>query len=99
MALAKVVVASGTGDVAAVAAKWNLKLVGFSVSEDAGATAAVEIYDGVSSSGELALAPINLAANGFGMWGIARQGIPCHNGIFVNRLSGTTTVVLYIDRP
>lgn len=101
MAINKVVLASGTGDSEnAVAAAYNLKLCGFSISEDAGTTAVVKIYDGATiASGVLAVAPLSLAANGFGMWGIVNQGIPCHNGITIERVSGTTTLVLYIDRP
>jgi len=101
MAINKIVVESGTTDVQAVAAAdagWTLKLCGWSISEDAGSTAAVVIRDGTSASGTPAVAPINCAANGFGMWGISNQGIPCPNGIYVDRVSGTTTVVLYVDR-
>lgn len=102
MAINTVVCASGTGDVeAAVAAAYNLKLCGFSLSEDAGSTAVVKIYNGATiAAGALAVAPLNLAANGFGMWfASSAQGIPCHDGITVERVSGTSTVLLYIDRP
>lgn len=102
MAITSVVISSGTGDSeAAVAAAYNLKLCGFSISEDAGSTAEVKIYDGATiAAGALAMAPINLAAKGFGMWfASSPQGIPCHNGVTVERVSGTTTVVLYVDRP
>ena len=101
MAINKVILASGTGDVeAAVAAAWNLKLCGWSVSEDGNTTAEVKIYDGATiAAGTLAVAPIHFAAYGFGMWGITNQGIPCPNGITVERVSGTTTIVLYVDKP
>ena len=101
MAINKIHVTSGTGDVQAVAAAdagWTLKLCGFSVSEDAGSTAEVVIRDGTSNSDTPAVAPINCAASGFGMWGISNQGIPCPDGIYVDRVSGTTTVVLYVDK-
>ena len=98
MAIGSVVVASGTGDSAAVGAHAFLRLCGWSVSEDAGVTAAVSIRHGTAATDPLLVAPMNLAANGFGMWGISNQGIPCPNGIYVDRTSGTTTVILYVDR-
>ena len=97
MAINSVVVASGSTDVAAVTGAWNLRLCGWSVSEDGGLTAAVTIRNGTDATGYAVVAPINLAANGFGMWGISNQGIPCPNGIFINRTSGTTTLILYTD--
>lgn len=99
MGMDKVICASGTGDVAAVSAQWNVRLIGFSISEDAGSTAKVIIHDGAASANNPAVAPINCAANGFGIWGLSYPGIPCPLGIWVERVSGTTTVVLYIDRP
>lgn len=100
MAIGKVVLASGTGDSEGlVAANAFLKLCGWSISEDNNSTAEVKIYDGQTiSGGTLAVAPIHCAAYGFGQWGIANQGIPCPNGITVERVSGTTTVILYVDR-
>lgn len=95
----KVIVASGTGDAAAVAASTFLRLVGFSAAESAGTAAAAEVIlrHGTADTDELLVAPINLAANGFQaeMFG---AGIPAPNGIFVDRVSGTTTLVLYVAR-
>ena len=101
MAINSVVIASGTADSeAAVASAWNLRLCGWSVSEDENTTAEVKIYHGATiASGTLAVAPIHCAAYGFGMWGISNQGIPCPNGITVERVSGTSTIVLYVDKP
>jgi hypothetical protein len=101
MAINSLVVASSASSVnAAIAAKYNLRLCGFSVSEDAGSTAAVTImHAALAATNNPAVAPINLAANGFGMWGISNQGIPCPNGISIARGSGTTTVVIYYDTP
>lgn len=98
MAIDKIVCTSGTGSLLASDPSSFLKLCGWSVSEDAGATAQVIIRDGVGASANPAVAPINCAAYGFGMWGISNQGIPCHNGIYLNRVSGTTTVILYVDK-
>ena len=98
MAINSVVVPSGTGNVQAVAAAWQLRLCGWSVSEDVAAVATVTIRHGTLATDPLAVAPINCAANGFGMWGISNQGIPCPNGIFIQRTAGTTTVILYVDK-
>ena len=101
MAINRIVAPSGTGDVdALLAARYNLRLCGFSVSEDAGSVALVTIMHApLAGTNEPAVAPINIAANGFGMWGISNQGIPCPNGISIKRGSGTTTVVIYYDTP
>ena len=97
MAIDYVVVPSGTGDVQAIQPNNFLRLCGWSVSEDAGSTAQVVIRDGTSASGNPLVAPINCAPNGFGMWFTSGQGIPCSRGLFVDRISGQTTVVLYFD--
>lgn len=100
MAIGPVVVASGTGDVQAVSGtKYNLRLVGFSVAETAGtaATAEVVLRHGTAATDDPLVAPINLAADGFGTFWYP-PGIPCPNGIYVDRVSGTTTLVLYVDR-
>ena len=100
MAIHYVTVASGTSDVAAVSGVWQLRLVGFSIGEsgDPAATAEVKIYNGADANGDLIVGPINLAADGFGMFGPGKEGIPCPDGIFVERVSGTATITLYIDR-
>lgn len=98
MAIGAVVIPTGTGDVVAVPASWQLRLCGWSVSEDAGNIASLTIKHGSDATGDPLVAPINCAANGFGMWGISNQGIPAPNGIFIDRTGGQTTVVLYIDK-
>jgi hypothetical protein len=100
MAIGKVVIASAdTDSEACVGKNAFLKLCGWSVSEDSGSTAEIKIYDGLTiATGTLAVAPIHCAAYGFGQWGISNQGIPCPNGITVERVSGTSTVILYVDR-
>jgi len=99
MAIGPVVVASGTADVAAVTGAYNLRLVGFSIAETASSAAAAEVVlrHGTSASDDPLVAPTNLAADGFGTFWYP-PGIPCPNGIYVDRVSGTTTLVLYVDR-
>lgn len=91
-------VASGTGDTAIIAADPRLKLWGFTVAETASSAVAAEvaIRHGTSSSDPLLAARMNLDANGFDGWWFG-QGISCANGIFIDRIAGTTELVLYID--
>lgn len=99
MAIGPVVVASGTGDVAPVSGTaYNRRLKGFSVAETAGTAAAAEVIirHGDDDADPQLVAPINLEANGFGVFWF-HEGIPCPNGIFIDRVSGETTLVLYVD--
>jgi hypothetical protein len=95
-----VYLANSDADVAAVAANAFLRLKGFSVGESAAAasTAEVIIRHGATAAGDPVVAPCNLAANGFGTFWYGEEGIPCPEGIFVERVSGETTIVLYVDR-
>lgn len=102
MSAGYVLVAAGTADAdAVVAAKYNVRLKGYAVSETAGSAAAAEVqimHGATAAGGELCIPPINLAADGFGSFTITPDGIPCPNGISIKRPSGNTTIVLYVDR-
>lgn len=89
-------VASGTGDVQGVAARDDLVLDGFSVSETASSasTAEVVLRHGITDTSPLLTSHINLAADGYGMFFVG--GINCPNGIFIERVSGETELVLYV---
>ena len=89
-------VASGTSDVAAVAAAVDLRLLGFSVKEDAGSSAAAEfiIRNGTSTAGA-AVVYVKLSANESCRDFFGEQGIACPLGIFVDRISGTTAISVY----
>ena len=91
-------IVAGTGDNAIVAARWNLKLWGFTVAETASSAAAAEvaIRHGTAATAPLLAARMNLDANGFDGWWFG-QGIDCPDGIFIDRIAGNTEVVLYID--
>ena len=90
-------VASGTGDVQVLAASTFLRLIGFSVGESAAsaATAEIKIHNGTDVNAEVVVPACNLAADGFGTFWYGPDGIPCEGGIFLNRVSGTTEVVIY----
>jgi hypothetical protein len=87
-------VPSGAGDVQAVTGSCTL--VGYSVRESAGspAVATLVLRDGTSAAGAFR-AGISLAASG-----VDAQLLPAvefASGIFVDRVSGTTELVLYLD--
>jgi len=88
---------SGTGDVAAVEAAYNNRLVGYSCAETASSADAAEvaIRHGTSATDPLAVARINLDANGFGHFNC---DIVVPAGIFIDRISGETEVVLYMEK-
>lgn len=88
---------SGTGDVQGVAANSYLALIGFTVAETAGTAAAAEVIlrHGTTASAPILVGPINLAADGFNSYWFGEYGIYCPNGIFVDRVAGTTTLQIY----
>lgn len=102
MAINAVLAAAGTADVEAmVAAHATLRLCGLSVAETAATAAAAEIimlHGATQAAGVIVVAPINVGADGFGVFWFENGGIPCPNGITLDRVSGTTTVVAYVDR-
>lgn len=89
-------VASGTADVAAVAAADGRRLFGFSCRESDGTPAAAEfiIRHGVADTAP-AVIFVNLAANGSQTEWFGFDGLPFQNGIFVDRISGTTEISLW----
>ena len=103
MAIGIVNVASGTDDVQGLTASGGDKdafarLCGFSIAETAESAAVAEVilHHGTSSSGARIMAPINLAADGFGTFWYP-PGIPVPQGIYVNRVSGTSELVFYVE--
>jgi len=86
--------ASGTGDGVLVPAQVGLRLHGWSVREDAGTPAAAEVeLHNTDANGQM-VGAITLAAS-------ASQSVFCHQGIntpggiYLNRVTGTTVVVVY----
>lgn len=85
---------AGTGDEAGVAAATGLRLMGYSIKETAGAVATVSLHNGTSGSAT-ALAYVNLAAAGSVTEWFGPQGIPAESGVWIERLTGTTAVILH----
>ena len=96
VAATSTVVASGTVDVQGIAATANLRLVGFSMTEDAATAAAAELS---LRHGTLVTDPeifgITLAANESMRDWFSPDGIAVANGIFIDRVSGTTKMTLF----
>lgn len=89
-------VAAGTAGAQGVAATPNMRLMGFCVRESAGtpALATLNIRHGTTNT-DAVLAPIVvLASTSLPAW-FGPQGIPCANGIYVDRTAGNTTLTLY----
>ena len=94
-----VIVASETGSTVAVPSNMDLVLWGFSAAETSsgGATAECVIRHGVSTAGPMIFAPINFATDGFAYPTFLPRPYQCPNGIYIERRSGETTLVLYVD--
>ncbi len=94
-----VAIAAGTTDVAVVGARIDLRLRGYTISETAGSAAAAEaiIRHGASNSDPQLITPINLDANGYGMFWFGIDGISCPNGIWFERVTGNSSLVVYVD--
>jgi len=90
-------VADGTGDNAIVAARLGLRLVGLSIAETNSSTATVDIRHGTAATDAILVPLMSCEADGFDTFWFGHHGIDCPNGIFINRISGQTTLVLYID--
>ena len=100
-----VVVDAGAADSQAVPAtpagsdiQWVLW--GFSAAETAGTAATAEcvLRHGNGPTSPILVAPMNFAADGFGYPTFFPVPLPVPNGIYVDRVSGTTTIVLYVDK-
>lgn len=87
--------AAGTTSLAAVAANPNLRLLGFSAVETAAAVATISIQDAASTTLASEVAGVNLAASESVREWYGEHGIPCPLGIWVNRISGTTRIIIY----
>ena len=86
-------IAAASGDEAGKAATPLLRLMGVSVRETAAGVATLNIEHGIANSSPIMI-PINLAAAGSVTLWFGSQGLPCAGGIWIERLTGTTQVVL-----
>lgn len=89
-------VAAGTAGTQGVSATANMRLMGFVVRESAGtpAVATLNIRHGTTNS-DTVLAPISLVASTTIPAWFGNMGIPCASGLYVDRVSGNTTVTFY----
>lgn len=87
---------AGIADAALVAATANLRLLGYTIRESAGspAAAAVNLRNGDADTDPL-LAAETFAASGSEHRWFGPNGISCADGVFLERVSGNTTVVVY----
>lgn len=94
-----VVMAGDTGSSVVREADPQLVLWGFSAAETAvsGAAAEAVIRHGTSANGSMIFAPINFAAEGFAYPTFLPNPVQCPNGIYLERRSGNTTFILYVD--
>jgi len=92
-------VASGAASVIGLPARPGMKLMGYSITEDAGTPAAarLRLRHGTTVAG-IEIADVKLAADQSTreMFGI---GIFVPNGVFVERATGTTRLSLYWSKP
>jgi hypothetical protein len=89
-------IASGSGDAAGVAPTANLRLMGYSVRESAASPddASFVIRHGALAS-DPALVFVEVSADQSTTEWLGEDGIACPNGIFIDRVSGSTEIVLY----
>lgn len=80
-------------DTADVLARTKGTVVGYSVRETNGATATITIRNGITAS-DPAVLLIGLAANTSATARV--PAIDCPDGIFVERITGETEIVLYV---
>ena len=92
-------VTNSGGNIQAVQPKATLVLWGVSAAETAGSAGTAEcvIRHGNGITSPMLFAPMNFAADGFCYPTFVPFPMQCPNGIFVERRSGQTTLILYID--
>lgn len=95
-AITATTVATGTGDSQVAAAATGLRLLGYSVRESAGsaAVAAFNLRNGTTDAAAL-LAMGELAADSEKTVWFGPNGIDAASGIFLDRVAGETTIVVY----
>jgi len=86
--------AADTADQAITGAAGGLRLMGFTIRETAGAVAAVTIRNG-TGTGDAAITLTNLAASESVTVWYGPDGIASASGIFADRTTGTTELVVY----
>ena len=87
---------SATGSGGLVGATTGLRLMGYSVAEDAGspATASFKLRNGTTAGGDMRVYEKLAASQSKTVW-FGPEGLACGAGIFLERVSGTTHVLCY----
>lgn len=88
-------VASGTAGVQGVAATSGLRFAGFSAKEDTGTAAATFVIRHGTSNTGTPIAFVSLAAGAVVTQFFGETGLYAPNGIFIDRLTGTTELSLW----
>jgi hypothetical protein len=86
-------VAAGTGDEAGLAGATGLRLMGVSIRESAAGAATVNIEHGTANSSPVMWGATLVASTGKEWW-FGPQGLPCDDGIWIERVAGNTAVFL-----
>lgn len=89
--------ANTTADVV-ISSSQGARVMGWHANEDATTAAVAEfvIRNGSSTAGDPVI-PVNLAANGSDHEWFGPMGVVFSQGVFLDRLSGTTTVTVFIE--
>ena len=86
--------ASGTTDIAGIAALASNRLFGVAIRETAGSTATVNIELGTQNSDPMICA-FSLAANACEHVNFGPHGVVCATGVWIEKLTGTTAVTIF----
>lgn len=87
---------AATTDEAGVAAAHGLRLMGYSIAERAAGAATVDICHG-AAAGTIVQYENLAASSSVARW-FGPQGLPVPNGVWIERVSGNTAVVLITIR-
>ncbi len=90
-------IAANTTDEAGIVPTTGLRLMGYSCRETAGAAATLNLRHGTADTDPI-VALINLAAGKSDTQWFGPQGLPVEGGIYVDRLTGESTITLHTNR-
>lgn len=97
--LTRVNIAAGSTDVTAAAPDPYLRLVGVSILETTGsAGVVVSIQDGATTDTSKEVVAISAGAGSANTVWLSDYGVPCPNGIWVDRTGSARVVVFYTTR-
>lgn len=85
---------AGTTDEQGIAAAPGLRLMGYFIRETAAAAATLNLCHGTSNT--TIMCAENLASSASVSRWFGPQGLPAHNGVYIERLTGGSTQVVLI---